>query len=1037
MNLIHLKTNRVLHIICIAFLIIGIRVLHLGVIQREDQLKEAEKPKLRTLLLRADRGEICDRFHIPMATNRICYNAAIDYCQINQLPSKGWAVDEQGHRIRTYPRREHIKQLSRLLGEVLQLEAGKIEDLIHSKASLLPHVPFVLKTNLEEKEYYRLKMLEKDYPGIHAEIGSERYYPQGKTGCHLLGTLGSISPKQYAETAQEIKALQEIVTECETFGPPDLLSLGYTSMEEVVQRLETLKDKAYGLNDKVGKSGIEKMFEEDLRGAWGIKILEVDNQGKPIRELPKGKTPSTGKKIVLSISSELQQFAEELLIQSEKDRDGKSLGIDPSDKTRKTQKQPWIKGGAIVALDPKNGEILALASHPRFDPNDFIGSANQNKTLRWLESEQTIGAIWDGKEVMARERFQGFLKKLTDEKVLLSWEFYLDQILPKEGSLRTFFEKVDDIKGAVQIQEDFQALLYFSPGASPSMVMEALTAKTSSLWDKLRSSEDASIYLRRLESFLRGIEPPEDRLFAIDLCRLSVHSPRFGDDLLAKIGAMKISTYRSLNQAFCRLLKKQKEEAFKEFHESSFASWRSTHQKEFLSQKRAIEKEKKTYAKPYIDYLDQKEQELFQTYWLEERIPLLLKSLNDNDSDADKEALQKIIATLPLNLREEFLRTFRSFHDLDQPLLTKHRKLKTEKDLASAFYPKENFGYSRSYAFQTNVPQGSLFKLVTAYEGLRQGHNFSLLDEQRYDTNAPHGKKLIVAYGMDNTPYPRLYKGGRLPKSLSPQIGVIDMVGALERSSNPYFSILAGDLLQSSEDLNTAAALFGYGTKTGVHLPGEKRGNLPKDLSTNRTGLYSYAMGQHTLLSTPLQSALMCATLANGGHLLKPQIIKNILDTTEGKEIFTAEKEEKHSIYLPLSIRNTIFEGIDKCTWSNKGSARPSSIRSLLANPLLMHSYLTLQHQMIGKTGTAEILFNPGCYPSSPAQIYNHVWFGAISFQGEATTPSKILWEHPDLVVVVFLPFASGGKEGAPLAAQMILKWKEICKQRNYTDRQN
>ncbi len=1010
MKPVSFKTNRTLLIICIAFFMIGIRVIHLGVIQREDHLKEAEKPKLRTILVQADRGEISDRFGIPMASNRILYNAAIYYSQIHQIPSTGWTVDENGNRMRTTPRRDHIRNLAHLLGEELELDPERTEDLIHSKASLLPHVPFVLKTNLKEKEYYRLKMLEKDWLGLYAEIGSERYYPLGKVGCHLLGTLGSISQKEYMAIAREIRSLQEILAEYETLGSFHSLFLGYDSIEEIYQRLDTLKNKAYTLSAKVGKNGIEGQCEEDLRGSWGIKALEVDNQGKPLRELPQSKEPIPGSRVVLSISSELQQFAEELLIQSEKERDRKSFGIDPIDKIRKEQKQPWIKGGSIVAMDPKTGEILAMASYPRFDPNDFASKSRQQGTLRWLENEKMIGALWDGKETLARERFSFPAKKIEEEKPAVSWEFFLGEILPKEGPLKTFFEKVDDIKGFVQIQEDFQALLYFAKCSDPSLLMEAITIKNSPLWDFLRLHEDAASLLRRLEAALHPIASVQDRLFAIDLCKLCIYSPRFSDDLLAKVGAMKISTYRSLNQAFCRLSDKKREEAFKEFHKTAFSLWKKEHQKEFLSQKRAEEKEKKTYAKPYIDYLDQKEKELFSIFWENEGISLLLQP----SKDIDQEILQKNISSLSPVLAEEFLRSFRFFETLDRPLFMKHPKIKAEKDLAASFYPRDHFGYIRSYAFQAATPQGSIFKLIPAYEGLKQGQSLTLIDEQKIDTNAPSGKNLIVAFSANQVPYPRLYKGGRLPKSHSPQIGKIDLIGALEHSSNPYFAILAGDYLKNPEDLNEAASLFGYGEKTGIDLPGETAGHLPKDLKTNRTGLYSYTMGQHTLLNTPLQSALMLSSFANGGHLLKPQIME-----TENPIV-------KRTVWLSSYARNMLFEGMDKCAWGSKGSARPSAIKALLSNPLLMHDYLQLQHQMIGKTSTTEILFNPGRYPSSRAQIYKHIWFGSIAFQGDGILPSKTRWESPELVVVVFLRFGDGGKEAAPLAAQMIRKWREI-----------
>lgn len=1026
----YIKSRRVLYTICVGFIVIAFRVFHLAVIQREDKLKEAEKPKQRTILLRADRGEICDRFHIPLATNQICYNAAIYYCHIQQILSKGWTTDENGTRIRTSPRREYIKKLSELLADVLELEAGRIEDLIHSKASLFPHVPYILKTNLSESEYYRLKMLEKDWPGLHVEIGSERYYPQGKVGCHLIGMLGSISSMQFSSIAQEIKELEEIINLYEALGDIDLPP-SLNTMEDVYQRLEILKDKAYTLNDKVGKDGIEKQYEEQLRGSWGIKTIEVDNQGKPVREIAQNsKPPIAGNTMVLTISAELQQFAEELLIQNEKEREGTSFGIDPADKIRKNQKQPWMKGGAIVAIDPNNGEVLALASYPRFDPNDFIHPSSPNKIHRWLENRKMLGALWDGEEPLTRERMAPLTKKPKEEQAFVTWEFYLNEVLTKSSPLKTFFDKVDDIKTAIQIQEDFQTLLYFSKGKNPTEVMEAFTKKNSSPSESLSNCEEIAAPLRRLESHFQSIPSVQDRLFAIDLCRLCIDSPRFGDDLIAKIGHLKMASYRNLNQAFCRIAKKQKALCLKEFRTKHFALWKNEHQKEFLMEKRSLEKKKKTYSKPYIDYLDKQESELFQNFWEEEGISLLVQYIKNPSPDPDKELLLQVFSLLSPGMEEEFLKTFRFFEELDLKPFVRHSKFKTEQDIAAAFYPMDSFGFCRSYGFQANVPQGSIFKMVSGYEGLRQGHHFSIIDEQRNDPSAPAGKRITVAYSMNKTPYPRIYKGGRLPKSSAANIGQIDIVGALERSSNPYFAILAGDYLQSPEDLNTAASLFGYGSKTGIDLPREKKGNLPTDLKMNRTGLYSYSMGQHTLLSTPLQSALMLSAFANGGHLLKPQIVKAIQDNVSEKtQEVSSDPEIKHSLWIPPSIRDPLFEGLDRCMWSDKGNARPSAIPLLLSNPQLMQNYLALKHQMIGKTGTAEILYNPGKYPSSQAQMYKHIWFGSIAFQGDSNAASKTtLWEHPELVVVVFLPFGSGGKGAAPLASQMIHKWREISK---------
>jgi cell division protein FtsI/penicillin-binding protein 2 len=1070
---IQTKTNRVLKIILIAFLVIVFRIWHLGVIQQEERVKEAQKPQQRTLLLRANRGTICDRFHIPMALNRISYNAAIYYSQISQIPIISWETGPDGKRVKVSTRKEYIRKLAHLLAQTLGLDEGRIEDLIHAKASLFPHVPFILKAGLSEEEHYRLKMLEGDWPGIHAEIAAERFYPLGKTGAEIIGTMGAINQREYGAIAHEIHFLQQIIDlyekGLETPLPPE-----FKSFEELYQRCHELKEKAYTLNDLVGKTGIEAQLEEELRGYFGKKTFEVDQKGRFLREFSGSRGAVSGRQIVLSISSELQQFAESLLAQDEKIREGRSLGLDGTDKTRKVQKQPWIKGGAIVALEPTTGEVLALASYPRFDPNDFIPSANpeikhtrQSQLRRWLESETFLGALWDGKDVLTRERFGGTPRRFYEEKQELNWEFFLDSILPTDSSLRLFFRRFDDVKSAIQLQEDFEALLYFSKESDPALLIGALFPEPAQLKSPIRAQilealrsagPEAGPHQKRLEHYLGSIPSNSDKLFLIDLCRTAVYSPAFSDPLIAQIGSLKIGSYRSLCQSFQRLETDVRSAYQEAFRQNEFKAWREAHQKAFLKEKRKEEKEKKTYAHPFTDYLDKQESELFAEFWKEKRIPLLTSAIQQSKESE----LRDFCKGLSPHSVEEFLRTFRSFADLNRPLLMSYRGLRhrgleqTEKDLAASVYPIGGFGFSRSYAFQSGSPQGSIFKLITAYEGLRQGKSLTLVDEWK-----PMNKGQMVAFGLNGTPYPRYYKGGRLPRSHSSQIGKIDLLGALEQSSNSYFAILAGDYFEDPQDLARAASLFGFGEKTGIELPGEIAGKIPNDLKTNRTGLYSLAIGQHTLLNTPLQTATMLAAIANGGALLKPKIVREAIGFSPERkplEAFAASsyfaKEElealgisfplftgmqtqtplesteaaatqiRRSIWLPAALRMTLLEGMDRAVWGTKGSARTSVIKYLLANPVLMRDYLSLQHQMLGKTSTAEIPYNPNKNPSSRAQIYKHTWFGAMSFPTDR--PLKGQGEKPELVVVVFLRYGDGGKEAAPLAAQMIRKWREI-----------
>ena len=93
------------------------------------------------------------------------------------------------------------------------MDPDRIEDLIHAKASLFPHVPFVMKSNISEQQYYRLRALEREWLGLHAAITVERTYPLGKTAASVIGHLGAISQKEYLHIAEEIDLLQQMIAE--------------------------------------------------------------------------------------------------------------------------------------------------------------------------------------------------------------------------------------------------------------------------------------------------------------------------------------------------------------------------------------------------------------------------------------------------------------------------------------------------------------------------------------------------------------------------------------------------------------------------------------------------------------------------------------------------------------------------------------------------------------------------------------------------------------------------------------------------------
>jgi penicillin-binding protein 2 len=158
-----------------------------------------------------------------------------------------------------------------------------------------------------------------------------------------------ISPKLAIELGERINELKgvEVDPEAVRYYPNGDVAahlLGYTG-ELTEEELKILKAKGYRLGDVIGKAGVEYAFEQKFRGVWGGQQVEVDAAGKVIRILGQ-KPPKAGNPVNLTIDLELQKVAEA------------ALGN--------------VQGG-LIAMNPNNGEVLAMASYPNFDPNLFSG----------------------------------------------------------------------------------------------------------------------------------------------------------------------------------------------------------------------------------------------------------------------------------------------------------------------------------------------------------------------------------------------------------------------------------------------------------------------------------------------------------------------------------------------------------------------------------------------------------------------------------------------------------------------------------------
>ncbi|MDG2111097.1 MAG: penicillin-binding transpeptidase domain-containing protein, partial [Actinomycetota bacterium] len=160
-------------------------------------------------------------------------------------------------------------------------------------------------------------------PGVVAKWDMLRTYPLNEVGAHVIGYVGAMSEGQFSR----------------------------------------LIDDGYLPSERVGRAGVEALFESDLHGSPGITELEVDSSNR-VHRILSDRPAAPGHDVVLSIDSQLQAAAESFLRQG-------LIGARKSVSDDSGFFFPAI-GGAAVVLDLRNGDVLAMASHPTYDPNWLV-----------------------------------------------------------------------------------------------------------------------------------------------------------------------------------------------------------------------------------------------------------------------------------------------------------------------------------------------------------------------------------------------------------------------------------------------------------------------------------------------------------------------------------------------------------------------------------------------------------------------------------------------------------------------------------------
>jgi penicillin-binding protein 2 len=306
----------------IALAVFGVLVLRLWsleILSGSKYLAAAQNNQLRTLRIEAPRGTIVDRQGRTLVRN---------------VP--GTAVDIWPAFLPKEGRYAEMKRLAMVLHMRLPRVLTKLEK---SKGDLL--TPITIQTAVHDDQVAYLKEHSLEFPGVHMRTIYLRKYNSEALLAHVLGYVGGISPAR-------LKALPRQCRHPEADCPH--------------------------AGDQVGQAGVERAYDQYLRGSAEIDEQHVDARGLPLPGAlgtPQAKVPSVpGSSVQLTIDISLQRAAERAL----------QYGIRLAHADNH-----WLaNGGAVVAMNPNDGEILAMASAPTYKPSIFVGRPNAKKLAALL-----------------------------------------------------------------------------------------------------------------------------------------------------------------------------------------------------------------------------------------------------------------------------------------------------------------------------------------------------------------------------------------------------------------------------------------------------------------------------------------------------------------------------------------------------------------------------------------------------------------------------------------------------------------------------
>lgn len=344
-----------------------VRLFDLQIVNGDEYREQAENRLVRACTIKAPRGEIVDRYGVPIVTNSMGYyvllqsvdrngsalnekiSALIDICNEDQVeyfddfpisyaPYKfTFSGDNSRKELAEWKNKNNLNKYNSA-EEVINYYFNKYdisEDYDNNKARDIAAVRYTMETknfsvmnpytftnNISMETVQKIKECEFDLKGVSVEIEPVREYPYGSMAAHILGRTDIIYREEYME----------------------------------------LRNQGYGMNDIIGKDGLEKVLEKYLKGKDGYKRVEQTRSGAVSQTLGV-KEAETTNYAVLTLDVGLQQIAEEALAESIAATRGEK-GYD-------------CYSGAAVAVDISSGDVLAMASLPSYEPTEYTKSYNK------------------------------------------------------------------------------------------------------------------------------------------------------------------------------------------------------------------------------------------------------------------------------------------------------------------------------------------------------------------------------------------------------------------------------------------------------------------------------------------------------------------------------------------------------------------------------------------------------------------------------------------------------------------------------------